>query len=60
MSGGRVSCNGVFVVCVLAGLEVLLRFERKREIMLESEKVWSELDGSRTAILSTMMRNLLW
>jgi hypothetical protein len=53
MSGGRVSGGASFCVFRVAGLEALRRFERKREIMFEMEKVWSDgFDGIATAILS--------
>lgn len=51
ISGGRVSSRGTGRTCLVADLEFVRRFERKREIMSETEKLWSDdFDGRKTAI----------
>jgi hypothetical protein len=57
MSGGRVSGGTSFCVFRVTGLEALLRFERKREMMFEMEKPWSDgFGGITTAILMRITR----
>jgi len=52
MSGGRVSCGTCCLDSWMGRFEMLLRFERKREMMFEMEKLWSDgLVGTMTVIL---------